>query len=258
MSLPGQLQGLIAAAKENAAGRVPGSRTAEKEPEMSLLDLLSRLEDRRIAAYLWLAIEYGYNLVVISEDQDASRRFVGALGAFVPKDVVIQDEMQIKNIPERVVCKQNLKEIDQIFSAAKYGTSFIIQITSGKESVVKNLLSKGVKKESVKALDVSILLENGKISAITEYRWLDRSEVGRSDGMLKRFRNIAIVRKCVFDTGCIRNSKLIERYSKSLLVGVNEAAKEIYRRAEFLESVAKGKTTKIGDYYNIAATSERA
>lgn len=288
MALPNHIPmiGLVKGRESKAS--YAGCFGAREDAAVSLTRLLAGTLDRRTFAYVWLAMDYSCNIVVVSEDKDGAVVLVDAISAFVPPST---GALEIPNaneppdqrqnfmiaydhgsgrindcaaaealVPERLICRTALKDPDAAFSVAKYGTSFVMHTKCPVNAGVVNYLrSKRVKEENVSALDIALFLEGGKITAITEYMWLDRLELTISDGpVFSRFRNIAIARKGRVDMDGIGRSKLIERHSKSGLITKERAIDELTKRAEFLGGMCNGKNTRISDYRQTARDSQRA
>jgi hypothetical protein len=230
-----------------------------------------------VLAYLWLAIESDYNIVVFSENKAHAENFIESLSSFVPlyqsvidtrcngatldqrlnflnvissKNInVIREEGFLQtHMPDRIIARDPGKGLDGIFSLSTQGTFFISTISGNflNSSAIKLLRSKyfRVKESNLHMLDLSVFLEGRgedyKIPQITEYKWLARGEITlASDDVSKIYQNISICNDNIARTDDILSSKLIKNYSNSNLISIKEAFEEIKSRADFLEELGK-------------------
>lgn len=243
-----------------------------QQSDIILRELAASINDKAILAYLWLAIEYGCSILVLSESDTAADRLIDALGAFVPAYKVTLDlprqgqgldrrlnfvsmadpslnkaeleKLIGKLMPDMVLLKGAELPLSRIFSLSKQGISFMAHAKGNfrNRQTARVLQSRrfGIGAKNISALDVSILLQNidgaYKISAITEYRWIEKAEIRPKEGTIpKRMENIRIIENGHLNAGEIGSSKLIERYARSNLISKDEALADLKDRADFLE-----------------------
>ncbi|MDE1871219.1 MAG: hypothetical protein KGI06_03190 [Candidatus Micrarchaeota archaeon] len=247
--------------------------------------------DSTVLAYLWLAMESNHNIIVIADSCDAEG-FVDSLCTLVPRFMTMidtrgriadrgtnfTDAVAMKRIgdagvarimqeciPDRIIAALGKGGMDKMFSSSKLGVSFIASVPRGAIGyhVVRGLCRRlRVRPENANMLDISISLSrNGDkygITAVTEYRWLDRAEFGLkgNDFISKRYSNIRIIKDGTLDAVNAARSKVVGGMSRSHLASNSEALGELGRRARFLDSLRTGnsmgkETNPIGLYYEI-------
>jgi hypothetical protein len=291
MELPNSLSKVIQKYGRNPieASHHPKQHTARVCADKILHEIASGIDDKGVLAYLWLAIEYDYNILVLSQERDAADKLIDALSAFIPRFKVVLDlpmqeqgpqtrlnfissaDPNTKNrkleqligklIPNMVLLKGSDLSLDSIFSSAKYGISFITYAQGDfyNRPTIKLLQSKrfGIEAKNISAMDISILLKkvNGTstISAITEYKWFSEGEIRSKEGTItKSMENMKIMENGRLSSQII-NSKVITKHSKSELINKEEALGDLKDRKEFLEHIY---STENGDdsiemYYEI-------
>lgn len=287
MRLPSSLSKVITNyERESARKRLGANLSIREDANRHIIELAKKTDDKEVLAYLWLALELNYNVLVLAKKAERRQAgsFIDAISAFVPFHKTVLDlsahtdrdrrinflsiNPKIKKgdtnliinrlMPDMIITK-SADNLRNLFHNATYGINFIALLEGNfyNRQIVKMLQSKyfGVKKEDISMLDISVFLEadkgSCKISAITEYKWLDR-EFKSKDPSFKKFKNIQITNG---QTNNIRNSKLVENYCKSNLVSVDEAMEELTRRVEFLNDFIKESKNKeirpIEMYYEI-------
>lgn len=262
--------------KESIAELTARISSTKANPAMRMAELAPN-NDKMALAYLWIAMELDYNMLVFAENRADAEDFMESLSCFIPmyksvidtrsKGMVLDQRMNFLNIaatkstsaveqlrlvqrlmPDRLMIRDAGKSLDAVFSLSIDGVSFTSSVIGdfANRSIIK-LLQSGrfrVKAEHLQMLDLSIFLNRQKeksISMITEYRWLDRGEITvRSDEpMPKRYRNIGICRSNTASMDCISESKLVKRYSELNLISREEAMEELKNRADFLGEFGK-------------------
>ncbi len=202
-----------------------------KEDVISDMVKLAETTNRTTLAYLWLAVELDCNILVFSNSETASKRFIESICQFVPTYKTVVDmrpknrelddrlniinmiganssnvAMQLKSVqklmPDRIMIDNADKNLDKLFMLSKEGISFISSIKGFPigRSIVKMLQSRPFKvsANNIHMLDISIILKEGEsgygIHSITEYRWINRAEIKvDTDGMeAKMYRNVRI------------------------------------------------------------------
>lgn len=136
-------------------------------------------------------------------------------------------------------------ETASVFSGANLGVPFMTTMhssTDGK-ALINRLQSKpmSVEPQSISMLDVAVFmrtegLSKRKISGISEYRWLSRSEISMDDGA--EYKISAISQDGALEESAVKQSKALELYSKSELISGKLALKEFKRRVAFLRSIS--------------------
>lgn len=242
--------------------------------------------DLRTLAYLWIAIEYDYNILILGRQKPA-RELVEGLSLFIPRYRTALDitrdnraigrinfskatnagrlgragvEMAIEAAkPDRLIAA-NARFLGMLFAYPKFGISFMgsIEGCDPSRGIVRALLARPyrISRSDINSLDISIVLDSAGISSITEYRWLEKAETSILEGRIlaKNYRNAAIFRWGAPNPEQIGLSKVIESYAKSNLISVGYASNELDRRAEYLRRIGTGKQVldPIERYYEIA------
>ncbi|MGI0100188.1 MAG: hypothetical protein ACREBH_00470 [Candidatus Micrarchaeaceae archaeon] len=237
--------------------------------------------DSSVLAYLWLALEANFNIIVASERCSACivrliSRFIapyertldaiGGIGMMgdtnfthVPSRAGIRMLAGIANktIPDRIIaCCHSRSEVGRLFSMSRYGSSFIACIDSGFEGMlpVRSLESErfGVRSRDISLLDCIVFAgwdgNRCSVNALTEYSWLDRWEIARTDRHLKRYKNMGVVKEGALDFGNIGESKLARAYSDIHLTRKDDFVKELSGRSDFIKGLAP--SMPCGNWYN--------
>jgi len=260
------------------------------DPFSSLLEILSGGADPMVFAYLWLAVEENYNILLFA--QGKTDRHIDAISALVPWHKTTLDipsgnagydrrtnflntqetsvALQLKGaerlVVDRIIAKNmDKKYLDLLMSLPKYGTSHIASLKADlyNKRITHALRSKPfeIKRNNIAWLDISIVLAGdegaSKIAAITEYKWLERAEIkllGSEPGA-KPFENMRMLNGNKLNLDEIYKSKIIRSYARSNLVNSDQAVEELTRRAHFLETCAIPASAKedrrIEMYYEI-------
>lgn len=257
------------------SGKVRGLRDARlatafpvrNDASVSLVELAATIEDKSILAYAWMAIESNYNIIVFCNGE--SNGFVDALSAFIPNYHLVLELSSLRDpldrrmnfhsarripygfMPARIISKN--REISRLFSMSKYGTSFLAQLNGdfSNKSIVRKLKKSpfSIKDNQISALDISISIKSHAIKAMTEYKWLERAETKSYN----RFENMRMIEHGRMSRHSLENSKVMANYMRLNLVNMQEAIRELERRAEFLgtlvEKAANGTAHGIESYY---------
>lgn len=269
--LRGFLSGIITYRGKGIPKWLANSASSKPDIERLVAQLLG-CADSMVLAYLWVAIESNYNILVIANNCDADD-FVDSLCLLVPGFRTVLDTrgriadkglnftsviannaqtattyagMAQELMPDRVIVNAR-GGIDDIFSSSKYGISFIVESMRKQVGmhVVSGLVSGQlrVKPENLHMLDISVILRkhNGKyrIESITEYKWIERGEfkLRAMDSITKRYSNMRIIKDGVLNGDCMDCSKLIDGMSATHAMSKEEALEELERRSMFLSSL---------------------
>ncbi len=287
MRLPNPIPGVITEylVERPRKARLAKNFNVRQDANELLASLAQNVSDKAILAYIWLAVESNYNILVLSENSKTSDTFTDAISAFVPGWAVALDVprtgealerrlnfmsavgesagrpdtlMQTK-MPDRIIVKDAKGRLDEIFESSKHGTSFIAQAKGNfyNRRIVKALQARpfSIKRDNIIMLDLSIIIKEDSpatnIAAITEYSWLSRAET-REKRMLKDYSNMHITKCDKLNLEEIRDSKLIWGYSRSNLISKDQVLEELGRRADFLEQFCKSNNQRnIKMYYEI-------
>ncbi len=265
------------------------SQKIRAEPGRNLIDVLKNT-DTRALAYLWIAVELNYNMVVFGKNGETDTT-VSALSMLVPRYHAVLDISKDNNMGSRInfmkmvgrktgktrglvgsimpdrVIDRSADSLCFLFGCAKYGISFIASVNGDfrNVSIVRALRSGrfGIRPFDMNALDISIMLDsNSNISRITEYRWLEKAEIStiEKDFVPKSINNMSMMSNGQFDNDSVIRSKVVEAYAKSNFISSNCALKELEKRADFLKRVAAGDgaRTDLVERYCEIAQSQRS
>ncbi len=278
MKLPNSLSKVIGKFKgKQSIAELVARTTSTKENSAKHLADLATYTNKMVLAYLWIAIESDYNVLVSAENDADADSFIESLSNFVPpyktvietnagspvfdkrinflsliqpKGASFADNMKFiqKQMPDRLIIRNVEKgNLDTIFSLSKEGISFTASIGNnliGKQTVklLQSNLFK-VKPSNMQMLDISVILgkENGKykIISITEYKWLDRGEIRAKEWEFipKRYENIRILKDGKLNVSDILSSKVVRNYAKQNLISEEAVIDEIRSRSSLLDEL---------------------
>ena len=285
MTLPNPLSGVLQqiSKKQSTAEWIAENSSLKQNPAIKFKEL-AESNDKMVLAYIWIATEMDYNIIVSSSNETAATSLIESITMFVPifqkvidiryKGAVLDNKINFLNLvskenygktkqlefiretmPDRIVVINPEKQMNKIFSLSLEGISFTASIKGDPTSMqlTKILASSPFKvnPQNLHMLDLSVILSSSNgasISSITEYRWLEKGEIiPKDDEMIsKRYANIKIIENGLLNSDQILNSKLIREYSKENLITKTEALDEIKRRAEFLDELCKTDFNKTG------------
>ena len=244
--------------------------------------------DAAAAAYLWMAIETGHNIVITGAPSTGKTTLLNALMDFAPRYhriIAIEDEASelrfgegmantvsllgtSKGVPlkEQVVNALHMRpdrlivgevrgeEAREVFFGANVGVPFMTTIhTKGDGSAVTNRLGSrpmSVEPEALCMLDIAVLMDarEGKrvVGGISEYRWACRGEIAAGqEGPLSITQ---ISKGGIADMKGIMASKVVAEYADAKLLSPAAAAKELRKRAEYLDAMIKEEEIPVGEY----------
>jgi type IV secretory pathway ATPase VirB11/archaellum biosynthesis ATPase len=227
--------------------------------------------DKMTLAYLWLAIESDFNILIISNNSIDTKSIIDAIGTFVPiysnvldlrkrkakdrrinfidlidyKNIKLKDKLEIakKLMSDRILLDKESRELNRLFKVSKEGISFIAEASGNLfgKSIIKMLKNRfKVKDNDISMLDLSVFVDENDISrikAITEYHWIDRCDTNLRANILKKYENIRIMKEGHL-IGDVENSKLVKDYSYRNLLDEEEVFEELSNRAKFLDNLS--------------------
>jgi hypothetical protein len=262
--------------RQSIAEITAGRATTNSGHATRLMGLASHT-DKMVLSYIWLAIESGYNVLVLAEKDAESAGFIRAISNFIPPyktaiyvqgNGILDSRLNFLNIvgpkradqkilrgivqgqnPDALIMENSERDcINWLLSQSKYGTQFIAPLDGNflNRQLVRALLSKQfrVGRQDINMLDIAVILEKAgsttRIASMTEYKWIDRWEVDMEKGSIipKRYENMRMLNGNMLDMKSIRNSKIVKKHARLNLISEEAAIGELTDRAMFLERLA--------------------
>jgi hypothetical protein len=279
MSLPNPISKVLEdfEKKPSTAESFANNYSLRQNADNSLIDLALNTDDKHILAYLWLAVEANYNILIFKPKETDESSLTEAISTFIPHyrtainmqedkrsfdrrinhlNIVSEKKLSVKNqidtiqkaLPDYIIAKNLSKNyLDLLFSLSIYGTSSIISINFNPNNVqiVKMLKSKHfkVKEQHIPALDICLVLEKAedsyKISKMTEYKWLSKAEmvINQDNQIYKQYENMYVIQNGIFNLANIQSCKVMQNYSNLNLIDPEDAVKELEKRVNLLQEL---------------------
>ena len=215
-------------------------------------------DERMAMAYLSMAIGSGMNMLVSG---DGSKAMLAMLHSLVPRHSSVLSQFDYTGfgrsnttraiahsgigvlraaegmMPDRLVMELgNAREARMAFSLASAGTGLIVGMPLRGGPAARQL-RRILNANRIGALDVHVRCEHGRISSITEYRWLQNAELNSTEyrDIASGYSNSIIFRSGRF-TDRIGESKLASRLFSSRLMGTEAFLGALHRAADEMPS----------------------
>jgi hypothetical protein len=266
------------------------SMELKEDTKNNMLSVLGKT-DPFLLSFLWICMEEQRNMLLLADNSANANDFMDTLGILVPNHHTtqiigksnkfdnrlnfinahalgnsIEGQIDVANriIPDRIIIEKANEFLADVFELAKFGVSFVASVNG--EFCNRNLIKKlnsefKVNKNNMNMVDISVLIQevNGiaAITGITEYKWLQRYEIKANeyDMIAKDYTNIRLMNESKLDIMQLDKSKIIEKYMRDNLIGIEDIYEELTKRAEFLKSLSNKEnmryTNPIEMYYEI-------
>ena len=159
--------------------------------------------------------------------------------------------------PDRLIIGEiRGNEASEVLSGSNFGIPFMTTMHSSDNgnAIISRLQAKpmSVEPQLIAMLDVAVFMrqkgmQSRKVESMAEYRWLSRNETGADDAEQGEYRIDYISKDGALSSDALSNSKVIGTYAKIHALRVPAVIKELRSRSAFLEELAHGSDSDVGE-----------